>query len=73
MQDKTAFPFTCKDANQYQYMESGMTLRQYYIGQALQGLLCSNRHFISTNCAAQQAIECADAVMDILEKKSDND
>ena len=46
---------------------SGMTLRQWYIGQALAGICANpNRSHWKANGAAAEAIKIADSIMQIL-------
>lgn len=64
-----AFPVVCQDLSKFQVFEPGMSLRDYYIGQALIGLLASwcvhpteiDRR--SEQQIAEQAIRIADFTM----------
>lgn len=47
----------------------GMTLREYYAGAALSGLLSSAMY--NPKYIANHAVECADALLEILEKEED--
>lgn len=67
--DKTKYAFPSEDDEQWYY---GMTLREYYAGQALAGLLAQEPRAIPDDRTAQivadAAVRCADALIVALRK-----
>lgn len=61
-----AFPVVCE--NGLGHISDGMTLRDYFAGQALQGLLSREKPF-SFDAAAEKSYELADAMLSAREAK----
>ena len=64
--DEPAFPVDIRRDN-WAWIGGGMTLRQYYIGQAIAGL-CSKEGPISSRDMAARAVAIADATIEALNK-----
>jgi len=70
MTDKNtpAFPFTYEDGGGGFIQHTGMTLRDWFAGQALAGLLAKNGEYEKTRYAASSAYEYADAMLEARDK-----
>lgn len=64
LKNKPAFPWKARDG-----CNQGMTLREYYAGLAMQGLMSPNDSFYTPEGMAEYAIAAADALIEVLEKK----
>lgn len=62
-----AFPVfgSVRTGNDYDFLESGMTLRDYFAGQTLEYCLC---RFAEERMAAEEAYKIADAMLAAREK-----
>ena len=69
---KSAFPHSYKGQQgcdcHITYIDHGMTLREYYAGQALQGILASGCPGSCTISSSKDAVRLADALIAELEE-----
>lgn len=68
MKSKEAFPIHVLGGPEAGY-HPGMTLREYYAGQAMVGVLASGQNLLNQNQTADFAVKHADALIAALERK----
>ena len=63
-ENPAAFPFTASDRSNLALQTSGMTLRDWFAGQALAGIVCSERYDPEPwEGTAKAAYQVADAML----------
>lgn len=69
MQDHHAFPSNNDADKFYNFINKGMTVREYLVASALKGLLAKEGVSINSQLIANYACDVADKVLTILEKE----
>ena len=72
-EDESAFPFVCQDLSKFQCHDPGMTLRAYFAGEAMAGMVSNPAPVgeMDAEKVARIAVALADAMIAELEREDE--